>query len=140
MSDVLEIKLENLPIQHEEEVWSWESLLYGLLNGSSVALGIDRNDIDGCIYYKNRENPSIILYDKVPGGAGYMKEIYNQIELTFEKSLELLKGCSCGKETSCYGCLKNYSNQFTHDFLSRGAAIEILGNVVEQIKKEVITK
>jgi len=135
MSDVLEIQLENLLVKHENEVWNWESLLYGILNGASVALGIDRNDIDGCIHYKNQTSPSIILYDKVPGGAGYMKEIYNQLEVTFEESLSILKNCSCGKETSCYGCLKNYSNQFAHDFLSRGAAIDILKSVCDSLNR-----
>jgi hypothetical protein len=34
--------------------------------------------------------------------------------------------CSCGAETSCYGCLRSYSNQRLHDELSRGAARDLL--------------
>ncbi len=30
--------------------------------------------------------------------------------------------CGCTEETSCYGCLRNYLNQFFHDNLSRGLA------------------
>lgn len=34
--------------------------------------------------------------------------------------------CGCTPETSCYGCLRNYSNQFFHDEISRGIAYEYL--------------
>ncbi|WP_164219265.1 DEAD/DEAH box helicase [Virgibacillus sp. YIM 98842] len=135
MSDVLELELENYQIKgHQIEGWPWESLLYAILNGASIALGIDRNDIDGVVHYKNQVNPSIILYDKVPGGAGYMKEIYGQLNLTLKESLNILEMCSCGLETSCYGCLKNYLNQYAHDYLSRGTAIDLLKNICTNLE------
>ena len=34
--------------------------------------------------------------------------------------------CGCSEDTSCYGCLRNYGNQFEHEHLIRGAAKEYL--------------
>ena len=41
-------------------------------------------------------------------------------------ALERMEGCECGAETSCYNCLRNYRNQFQHDFLQRGSAADSL--------------
>jgi hypothetical protein len=38
--------------------------------------------------------------------------------------------CKCGEETSCYGCLRNYSNQRDHERLHRGAAKAYLQSVL----------
>ena len=37
-----------------------------------------------------------------------------------------MQTCECGPETSCYTCLRSYSNQLYHEQLSRGAAAEVL--------------
>lgn len=132
MSDVLELKFDGIQAFNNNKVFIWESVLYALLNGVSSQLGVDRNDIDGCIYHTNHATPSIILFDKVPGGAGYMREVFTHIEDVLDKSLQLLRVCQCGSETSCYGCLKNYSNQYCHDYLSRGAAMEFISKMIRQ--------
>ncbi len=33
--------------------------------------------------------------------------------------------CECDQNTSCYECLRNYQNQYYHESLSRGAALEM---------------
>jgi len=125
-SDVLEI--EFISISNSPE--SWESILYALLNGAGTALGINRRDIDGCIRRSYNNQPTIILFDKVPGGAGYMQEVYDQLDIVIKAALKLVQSCQCGKETSCYGCLKDYSNQYCHDTLSRGSVEAFLHDYV----------
>jgi len=109
----------------------WYSVLYGMLEGMSNSLGIERNDIDGCLYpfLGDPSKPALVFFDSVPGGAGHVRRIadkkvfYNIIETTYR----LMKQCTCGGETadaSCYGCLRNYSNQFCHEELNRGMVIE----------------
>jgi hypothetical protein len=39
--------------------------------------------------------------------------------------------CGCGEETSCYGCLRNYSNQYYHDILRRGFAYKYLKEIID---------
>jgi hypothetical protein len=123
MTDVLEIKL-SLPNQGYIDVYS---LLYALLDGASDALGIYRRDIDGTIYPQGAgQPPTLMLYDDVPGGAGHVQRIFDNLRPAFEVALYRLERCECGEETSCYHCLRNYSNQSFHDTLQRGSALRIL--------------
>ena len=132
MTDVLELRLP-LPT-HEatnyEGIDLWSSILFALLEGASMSLGIDRGEISGCLYYNDADNagaPSLILYDAVPGGAGHVKRIAEKIpDVIFQASRKVAGQCGCGAETSCYGCIRNYSNQLIHDKLSRGAAYNYL--------------
>jgi ATP-dependent helicase YprA (DUF1998 family) len=112
------------------------SLLYAILEGASLSLGISRNEINGCLYY-NDENesliPSIMIYDVVPGGAGHVKKISRKIEEVLMGARRKVSGaCGCGEETSCYGCLRNYSNQLFHEILSRGLPLNYLNNILPE--------
>jgi len=127
MTDVLETTFR-LPILTEGAIYS---LLYAILDGASEALGIQRSDIHGAYYYQSSGmSPSLIFYDDVPGGAGHVKRIYNNLRPTLEAALDRLNRCECGIETSCYSCLRNYQNQFIHDKLQRGLAIGLLKQIL----------
>jgi ATP-dependent helicase YprA (DUF1998 family) len=129
MTDVLEIRISGFsPLLAKTPAMM--SLMYALLDGSSNELGIRRNDIDGTLYFRHYgEPPSIILYDNVPGGAGHVERVRNKLRACLENAFDKVNSCQCGepkKNTSCYNCLRNYSNQFFHDELQRGYAIELL--------------
>ncbi len=112
----------------------WFSLLYALLEGASRAIDIDRQDLDGCLYPYAGDPAmlALILFDDVPGGAGHVRRIARDNETLIDvlkAALEKLERCECGGEqrnTSCYGCLRNYRNQFCHDELERGIVIDFL--------------
>ena len=105
----------------------WFSLLYAILEASSQALGIKREDLDGCLYPSER-GIMLILFDNVPGGAGHVKRIMEEQNLKelLKIARERVETCTCGPETSCYGCLRNYQNQFCHEQLKRGIVLEFL--------------
>jgi hypothetical protein len=69
---------------------------------------------------------TITLIDTVPGGAGYARLINSNLETVLARARQLVAGCECGSETSCYMCLRTFSNQRLHDELSRGEAIRFL--------------
>lgn len=124
-SDILRIELPHyfgaydMPIQ-------WTSVLYSILEGASEYLGIDRNDINGCLDYEHGAF-ALILYDESPGGAGHVKRIAGNLEAVLHQALERVRGnCGCSEDTSCYGCLRNYGNQFEHEKIIRGAAKDYL--------------
>lgn len=99
------------------------STLFAILEGAASALEISRDDISGCV----AEDGALILYDDTPGGSGFVKQVYEQFEKIIPAALEKVSGkCGCTEETSCYGCLRNYSNQYYHDMLSRGLAYKYL--------------
>ena len=123
-TDILKIKLpiHDIDMQFAEGSTpkdQYLSTLYAILEGASVALGISRNDISGCVT-GNRE---IVLFDDTAGGSGFVKHIFYHFEEVLKAAKDKVSGnCGCTEETSCYGCLRNYSNQYFHDSISRGLA------------------
>jgi hypothetical protein len=102
------------------------SVLYAILDGASEAQGIARSDISGCIDYENGK-PALVLFDESAGGAGHVKKIFEHMKRVLYSALNRVNGdCGCSEETSCYGCLRNYENQYEHEKLTRGGAKEYL--------------
>ena len=135
-TDVLQLRFEGYA---NAKRGFWRSLLYALLEGASGALDIDRRDLDGCLYpYAGDPSmPALVLFDEVPGGAGHVRRIARDEDTlmsVLQATLEKLERCECGGEkrnTSCYGCLRNYHNQFCHDELDRGIVIDFLTATLE---------
>ena len=65
-------------------------------------------------------------------GSGFVKHVYENLEMVIAKAKEKVNGnCGCTEETSCYGCLRNYGNQFFHDVLSRRSGLSLFGLVIK---------
>ena len=123
MTSVLEIKFAG--VQYGQAAML--SALYAILDGASEELGIRRDDIDGTLFHRDfQEAPHLILYDTVAGGAGHVDRIHDKLSKVFATALGKVERCECGLDTSCYNCLRNYRNQFFHDSLQRGMAIDLL--------------
>jgi DEAD/DEAH box helicase domain-containing protein len=78
----------------------------------------------------------LVLYDTVPGGTGYLKQLMrSEKELmgVLELALEALKSCSCNQEEGkdgCYRCLFAYRNSYNMKETSRDTAIELLAEIL----------
>ena len=142
-TDILKISLPKHDvhlsgIEGTEEKNQYLSVLYAILEGASKALDISRDDISGCV----TENQEIVLFDDTAGGSGFVKHIYKNFDKVLREARNKISGmCGCTPETSCYGCLRNYSNQFFHDQISRGLAYEYISwlldsEVIPQPQKE----
>lgn len=104
------------------------STLYAILEGASSALDISRDDISGCV----SGDGELIIFDDTAGGSGFVKHIFMNFEKVLKAAKHKVSGlCGCTEETSCYGCLRNYSNQFYHDYLSRGLAYKYIDWILE---------
>lgn len=128
-TDIVEINFLNTFHDISIEDGFWESIMYAIIEGVSLALEIDRNDIDGTLYVTTGENKSIILFDTVPGGAGHVKRLLEeeQLIISLKDSFDIVKNCDCGgekRDTSCYSCLRNYRNQYCHEKMKRKYAID----------------
>ncbi len=130
-TDILQLRF---PGYRNTDRGFWHSLLYAVLEGASYALGIERDDLDGCLYpyAGDPARPALVLFDDVPGGAGHVRRIGQDAGTLAEvlsAAHERLQRCECGGdegEASCYGCLRNYRNQFCHDELRRGPVLRFL--------------
>ena len=112
------------------------SILYGIMKGTCSYLSIEEKDLAGCLqYFYNQATRSgsftIVLYDRTPGGAGHVKRLNNAdtFENVLKETYRIVNSCTCGgikMDTSCYNCLRSYSNQKYHDLLQRRYVVEFL--------------
>ena len=112
------------------------SVMYALIRGASEYLNIEERDIAGCLQYFRNSNAwngsyAIVLYDRTPGGSGYVKSLKDEIvfETVLREARKIVGRCKCGGEdanTSCYSCLRSYSNQRIHDRLQRKYVLDFL--------------
>jgi ATP-dependent helicase YprA (DUF1998 family) len=66
----------------------------------------------------------IILYDRTPGGAGFVRDGLNNWAQVVEQAGKICGTCTC--EKACYDCLKDYNNQSYHEKLDRRRVGEYL--------------
>ena len=85
---------------------------------------IAHDDIDVISLPPKGSVMNIALVDAVPAGAGFAKLIANNIQTVFGAAEDIVTNCECGFDTSCYECLRTYSNQRDHESLVRSDAIE----------------
>lgn len=108
------------------------SLAYAVLLGAASALEVPDADLNVTITSRSSGGLSIVLYDNVPGGAGLVANLYEEDEFraVLKAAKERVKG-ECGCDSSCYGCLRSYRNQFAHPHLQRGFAFRRLEEALE---------
>jgi DEAD/DEAH box helicase domain-containing protein len=79
----------------------------------------------------------LVIYDSVPGGTGYLKELMRDQQPLFEvlqASLDTLNACSCNQDAEkdgCYRCVYVYQNSHDRKFVSRNIAQRLLTDVLE---------
>ena len=75
----------------------------------------------------------LVLYDTVPGGTGYLKQLIIDKNPLFEV-LELantkINNCDC--EDGCYKCLYAYKNNFDRPLISKNKAKYIIENILKE--------
>jgi ATP-dependent helicase YprA (DUF1998 family) len=115
----------------------WLSLMYALLQGASHSLQIERRDIDGVLFPKQTEDKNwqqtIVLYDDVPGGAGHVLQIREEIIPVVREALRIANCVDCAPDSSCYHCLRDYSNQYDHHILQRGPVAKFLEGLLASL-------
>ena len=82
----------------------------------------------------------LVLYDTVPGGTGYLKQLMKSKEPIMDilqKALDEIKACSCisnGKK-GCYRCLFAYKQSRFIGEISNQVAIEMLSTILKDRNK-----
>lgn len=103
------------------------TLRNALVLGANLTLQTQEGEITGFEREVARDEyfqQQIVLYDDVPGGAGYVERLSRLLPEVASVALERLEQCSC--VDSCYRCLRSYYNQWEHDLLDKRLVIDIL--------------
>lgn len=88
----------------------------------------------------------LVIYDTVPGGTGYLKELAQPDKLlgVLDMALQMLERCPCASDESkdgCYACLYAYRNSRSMSAISRRTAVTMLREILrnrdsmEEVKK-----
>ena len=126
-TDVVRVQFPGL--RGEEDAYS---VGYAVLLGAAETLDVPDTDLNVTVTGAGKQNEAaIVLYDNVPGGAGLVAQLENEAALmeVLQTSRSRVQG-GCGCDSSCYGCLRSYRNQFAHPHLSRLAALKIIASAL----------
>ncbi|MEO5802576.1 MAG: Zn-binding domain-containing protein [Verrucomicrobiota bacterium] len=130
VTDVLQVQFLPSVDPGVDKMWLAFSLAYALVEGAAEVLDVPSNDLNTTVSHAvGVALPPLILYDSVAGGAGLVAQLENEslLKRSLEAALNRVRGaCGCDEETSCYGCLRGYRNQFAHQNLRRGQAKKYL--------------
>lgn len=79
----------------------------------------------------------LVLYDGVPGGTGYLKELMRdeaKLMKVFQLAYEKLKNCGCQRDPEkdgCYRCLLAYRGRHDYRNSSRRTALQLLSMILD---------
>lgn len=135
VTDVLQIQFHPKPQDNMNLIGFTYSLSYALIEGAAKVLEVPPNDLSATVAYSQQHSVlPIIMYDDVPGGAGLVARL-EDVEILKDCLIAAQKrvsgNCGCGKDTSCYGCLRSYRNQFAHKYLQRGPVLNYLESLLK---------
>jgi hypothetical protein len=137
VTDVVQVDF-HLPPRSEDVAGDYSGLGMGvasaLLEGVAEVVDVPSVDLNVTIGRSGSASlPVIVLYDAVPGGAGLVAHIEDPevLRMSLEAAFRRVEGgCECGEDTSCYGCLRSFRNQFAHTQLRRGPVKGYIGDVL----------
>jgi DEAD/DEAH box helicase domain-containing protein len=76
----------------------------------------------------NQRKTFLYLYDSIPGGTGYLRQLVEQggdrLRPVFEAARDVMQACSCND--GCYRCLFAYRSRYERDRISKARALEQL--------------
>lgn len=137
VTDVLQLQFHHPPPEGDmEAVWFAYSLAYAMVEGAAEILEVPSTDLSATVAHMGKYPvPPIILYDNVPGGAGLVARLEGEevLKACLEAAQKRVSGnCGCDANTSCYGCLRSYRNQFAHQYLQRGPVMRYLEGLLSK--------
>jgi superfamily II DNA/RNA helicase len=134
VTDVLQLQFRPVPHNGMDMVWFAFSLAYAMVEGAAEVLEVPSVDLSATVAHGNQQSvPPIVIYDNVPGGAGLVARLEGEevFVACLQAALKRVEGgCGCAPNTSCYGCLRSYRNQFGHQFLQRGPVQQYISSVL----------
>ena len=114
----------------------WISLQTALTMAAADVLVIPPRDIDGTFRSQSEQGSrgELVIYDRVPGGAGYVERIQQELPRILGETLRRTRDCKnphCDPQGSCYACMRSYGNQFQWENLHRNLVSDWLSQVLE---------
>jgi len=112
-----------------------ESAAAALVAGAVRVLGVASFDLNSAVNSKDRARENrLMIFDTTPGGAGLAQAADERLSEVVNAALRIVSNCrDCTPDSSCYSCIRTYSNQWRHEHLTRGHAINVLEDLNENL-------
>jgi hypothetical protein len=68
----------------------------------------------------------IFLYDTLPGGAGFSREVARDGIALFQTAKRIMESCEEDCDFSCYRCLRDFRNRLDHGLLDRHVGMALV--------------
>lgn len=141
-TDVLELRIEQQPVldnfhaqlppdQIAAEIQNIGRTLAEAVRVSAIRLlRLDDNEIAATYRWGIDQRVYVVLYDTVPGGAGYVEQLKREHKLKslLDGARELLRCEHCTR--GCRRCLQSYSNQVYWEALRRADALRWIEAII----------
>lgn len=131
-TDVLQVRFDGFPPVSEASFWL--TLATAFTNAACELLSIDPKDLDST--YRSQSDADVhgelVIFDRVPGGAGHVEQIRRRLRDVLNATIERLRKCrnpDCAEDSSCYACLRSHRNQFQWASLKRSAPLPWLEQI-----------
>jgi ATP-dependent helicase YprA (DUF1998 family) len=136
-TDTLQIRFDGVqpPPPPVDRTDFWISLQTAVTMAAADVLVIPPRDIDGTFRSQSEQGSKgeLVIYDRVPGGAGYVERIQEELPRILEDTLCRTRDCKnpqCDPLGSCYACLRSYGNQFQWESLHRNLVSDWLFQIL----------
>ena len=104
-----------------------DSASSALISAAARVLGIAKTDLSGSTQHYGTGENRFNIFDTTPGGVGLSIAVGDRIEEIIQAGIQIAENCvGCDLNSSCYSCLRSYSNQRKHEHLTRRQAFSIL--------------
>jgi hypothetical protein len=108
-----------------------DSASSALISAAARVLGIANTDLSGSTQHYGTGENRFNIFDTTPGGVGLSIAVGDRIEEIIQTGIQIADNCvGCDVNSSCYSCLRSYSNQRKHEHLTRRQASEILNRLI----------
>jgi DEAD/DEAH box helicase domain-containing protein len=139
-SEAIRLLIPSRSSSDETSIYSFISALYV---GLKEKFGGSIDHLEACIDERPIPGTSIkqrylILYDKVPGGTGYLKQLTSSAEAflsVLDLALKEIKTCTCESDPmadGCHRCILGYRMRHQRQYVSRQCAIQILESILKE--------
>lgn len=125
--DAIEIELPLGVRGSDFSAWR-ASLAEALTLGIRETMYAGRSDLQWFEKRRDDEPVSLVIYDVMPGGTGYIPKLFTQggsgFKAAAREALHRLESCTCAD--ACHRCLRDFWNQRHHHLLDRFQVIGVL--------------
>jgi DEAD/DEAH box helicase domain-containing protein len=126
-----------------------QSFIAGIHLGLKLKFGGDIQHLESTVQQApiegtNYSKKVLVIYDRIPGGTGYLKQLTKDSSAlmeVLELALNHLKSCHCATDADtdgCYRCIYAYRHSHRMADTSRNEAILLFSKILEK-KNEIVT-